>query len=382
MKTNGLLPLFLSQALRSAGVSLLSFFSVVFIFKRSLALTADLQLAIIFVFGFDLVLYIFKFIANCWAENLSQSFGLKRQVYFGQILTALTLLAFLLSDRYFGFIWVAAIFWGLAIGFFWFGRHGLVAKISCSGRYGRALGWGDILETILLSAAPFLGGVLISHFGYPALFLASLAFVILGFGALTPAEEKKTHQDVTLREIFKLFLNHKKMFLTYLSQGAIEVFYGTAFILYVFLIIRQELVFGSFFSLSMLSVVLVGFLVGAWTDKKGKAGLIAFGTFFSACLWVGRLMTRVIGALLFFDILERFLEKTVIMPLEVLSYEKAIDGQSTGRAILFREIAITSGSILSCFFLIALILLGGELRWSFLVAAIISLLPLLIIKKV
>lgn len=124
MKTNGLLPLFLSQALRSLAVSLLSFFSAVFIFKRGLVLTADWQLALTLVFAFDLLLYLFKFIANCWAENLSQRFGLKRQVYLGQILTVLTLVAFLLSDQYFGFIWVAAILWGLAIGFF--GLAGMV----------------------------------------------------------------------------------------------------------------------------------------------------------------------------------------------------------------------------------------------------------------
>ena len=58
-----------------------------------------------------------------------------------------------------------------------------------------------------------------------------------------------------------------------------------------------------------------------------------------------------------------------------------LNGHSTGRAVLFREISLISGSILACFLLIIMTLLEIELKFSFLAAGVLSLLPLLIVES-
>ena len=98
-------------------------------------------------------------------------------------------------------------------------------------------------------------------------------------------------------------------------------------------------------------------------------------------VWLGRALTVNIGIWLILDVLDRMTVSMTGIPLGVLSYQKALDGHSTGRALLFRETAIAVGSILACLLLITVTALKIELRFAFLTAGFFSLLPLLIIKK-
>ncbi len=68
-------------------------------------------------------------------------------------------------------------------------------------------------------------------------------------------------------------------------------------------------------------------------------------------------------------------------PLEVLSYKKAIDGGSTGRAILFRELAIGGGAILGTLFLLIFNFLGLPLKFAFLLGIFFSVARLIMIKE-
>jgi len=367
-----LLPLFLSQSLRAVAVGLLSFFSAVYIYKQTSSFFA--------VFSFFLVLYIFKIIGACLAENLALRFGLKKQIILGHLLTGLALLAFIASKSGLHFLWLAAIFWGLAIGFFWFGRHGLVIKIAQANCFGKTLGTFSAGETILLLGVPIFGGFLTSNFGYNSLFFTALALVFFGFLAILPLKEEKTHQDVNFWQILRLLLSHPKVALAYLGSGFLASIYSEALILYIFLNIKKELGFGAFFSLSMLLVALANYLIGSLVDLKGKRNFIVFGAVISAFVWLGRFLATSRRTLFVWDVVGRIAGGMTGFPLEVLSYEKAIDGRSTGRALLFREVAITLGSILAVFCLMIIVGLRLPLKFAFLLAVPFSLAKILIVK--
>jgi len=367
-----LFSLFLSQGLRSLAVSFFSFFSAVYIYRQTNSLAA--------VFNFFLILYIFKMIGVGLAENWALKFGLKKQMILGHFLTIVTGAFFALSQKMTFSIWLAAVCWGLAIGFFWFGRHGLLAKFGGKDSWGQASGWAGAIETLMVLAGPFLGGILINQFGYLGLFLGAIFLTILGMAVLKPAPEEKTHKDVTFKEIFRLLLTHKKMALTYFSRGGIEAIYSGGLILYLFFLVKKEIALGGFFSLSLILAALVNLLIGRWVDKKGKKELIGLGAVVSFLVWTGRLFVKEIGGFLIFDVLERIGGIMLGIPLDVLSFQKAIDGGSTGRALLFRETAITAGSIFACLLLLLLSFLNLPLSFSFVFGSGLSLFPLLIAK--
>ena len=76
-------PLALNQTFRGIAVSLLSLFSSVYIFQVFSEVTGQKKLAYLAVFVFFSGLYIFKFIANLFAEEIARRLGLKRPIYLG-----------------------------------------------------------------------------------------------------------------------------------------------------------------------------------------------------------------------------------------------------------------------------------------------------------
>lgn len=363
------LPLFLSQGLRSAGVSLLSFFSAVYIYKQTLSLLV--------VFSFFLLLYIFKIIGVGVAENLALKFGLKKQIILSYFLTGLAILAFVSSQNNFSLLWLAAPFWGAANGFFWFGRHGLLLKISEREIYGQAAGEASAFNNLALLIAPFLGGVLINQFDYRGLFWGALTFIFLGMLSLTPLKEEKTHQDVSFKEVIRLLVSHGRMALAYFAVGGIGAIYSTALVLYIFSLVKGEIAMGEFFSLSLLFVALIHWLTGIWVDKKRGRKLLRYGAIASFLVWIARILLGGIIGLFILDIIDRMAGGMVGIPLEALSFQKAVDGQSTGRALLFRETAIGLGSVFACLLLLLFVFLNLPLSFSFLLAAGLSLFLLL-----
>lgn len=380
-KEKKLLPLFLNESLRGMAVSLLSLFSSIYVYKTLFSLTNQPKIALLAVFIYFLSLYGCKFISNLFAEELSLRLGLKKQIYFGLLFLAICLFILVLSLKWPLLLFLASPFWGLSTGFYWFGRHGLMVKTGREEAFGKELGMIGVISTLLLLGVPFLGGALIGLAGYKALFGTSLFFVVLAAFSVRPMREEKTHYDTSLAEIFRLFKTHKRMVLAYMGNSAAGTIYGVVIPLYLFLILKKELSLGEFFSLSMILVALINLIIGRWVDIKGKRGLIAYGSVFQFLVWLGRSLTQNIKVLFTFDIIDRITGGMVGIPLGVLTYEKAIVGRSTGRAILFREIAITSGAILACILMMILALLGVELKFSFLLAAFFSLLPILIVRR-
>ena len=364
-----LLPLYLTQALRRFAISLLSLFTAIYLYRLLGSLS--------FVFLFFLVYHLSKLLTNFFAEEWSLRFGLKKEVWLGQLFWPLILGCFFLSQRISFLVYPAAVFWGISAGLYWFGRHGLMAKIASADGFGQALGKQEIFSLIPALLGPLLGGFLIQAFGYSALFATALVSILLSLLVLRPMLNKRTHIDTSPIEILKLFKTHKRMFLAYFGESAAARIYGIVFPLYLFLILKRELSIGEFFSLSLILVAVLNFLIGKLVDLKGKRELIEFGSIFSFLIWVGRFAFSQVQALFLFDVSDRVVARMTSLPLEVLTYEKALDGGSTGRAILFREMAIEMGAIFVCLALLFL----NNLRLSFVLAAILTLLPLLLVRK-
>lgn len=380
-KETRLLPLFFNESLRGVAISLLTTFSTIFIYKILYFLTGKEKVTILLVFSYFLADYTFKFISTLLAENLSLRIGLKKQIYLGELFLALCLgVLFFVSKNPWLLIFTSPLM-GLSAGFYWFGRHGLMAKIGQKGSYGKELGMAEVIRIVLVLGTPLLGGAIINWLGYQALFLLSLVFIGLSTLALLKLKEEITHYDTSLKEVFHLFREHKKTFFAYLGNSGAGTVYSLVLPLYIFLILRNEFYLGGFFSLSMILAAAVNFFVGSWVDYKGKKGLLTFGSVISSIVWWGRLLSKNPGSLLVLDVIDRLTGGMTGIPLSVLSYEKAIDGRSTGRAILFRELAISLGSVFTCLLILIFVLIGLELRFTFLLAAFLSLFPLLIVRS-
>lgn len=128
----------------------------------------------------------------------------------------------------------------------------------------------------------------------------------------------------------------------------------------------------------MILVALLNFLVGKWVDVRGRQGILKVGAGLASLSWVGRALTRSIPFLLLLDVTDQATSGMTGIPLTTWTYQKALDGHSRGRAILFREMALVSGTVSACIFLILIALMRVDLVYSFLIAAVLSLSPFLV----
>lgn len=378
MKNVKLLPLFLNEGFRSVAVSFVGFFSGIFIYKSVLPILHSPRLAIATVIVFYLGLYFFKAVGCSLAQILAQKFGLKRQMLISQLLFLLFLALISMTIGKIVFIFISSFLWGLSAGFYWFGWHSLMAKECDNHKFGREIGVAGSLTSILLAGAPFAGGLIIYKFGYIGMFVASFISVVVSAFFLPWVKDEKIHHDTSLRDVFRLFTTHKKVFLTYFGHTVAGVIYADLFPLYLFLIIGKELELGEFFTVAILFGAVLNIIVGRLIDLKGNKGFLKFGAVTLSLVWVGRFLTKSASELLILDVITRFTSCTIGIPLNVLSYKKAIDGHSTGKAILFQELAIGVGEIFACILLLTLVLVGVELKFAFLWAAAFILMPLLI----
>lgn len=379
-KTKKLFPLFLNESLQQVALSWLSIFSSLFIYQR-VSEVASKRFALAFVFFSFSIFGVGKILGSCWAEELSLKRGLKFQLGLGLVLRGITFIFLILSIRSVFFLVPAKFLWGLSAGTYWFGWHGLVGKLGVLGKYGRTLGAASLLRGVARFLAPVVGGVLISLGGYQLLFLIAIGLLFLALLPLFTLRGERTHQDTTPKEVIRLFFTHKRAFLAYSSTGAVGTIAATAFILYLALILKKELLLGEFFSASVLLVAVIKFFLGKLVDWRKKEFLV-LGSLARGGVWLGRWLTKSIPLLLGLDVVNDLAIGMVSMPLGVLSLEKAIDGRSTGRAILFRELAITLGDLVTGLVLGIATLFGAPLTLGFIFAVFLALTPTLVrVKK-
>lgn len=378
-KTKKLWPLFLNESLRGIAISWLAIFSSVFIYQRMLEVASQ-RLALAFVFFSLLIFGLGKILGVCWAEESSLERGLKLQLKLGIIGSGVAFILFHLSTRNIFFVIPAKLIWGFSAGIYWFGWHGFMGKLGTYGRYGRAFGEASLLSGAAQFLAPVIGGVLISFGGYGTLFLSAFGLAILALLAIFPLKEEKTHQDTSLKEVLRLFFTHKRTFFAYFSCGILGIITSSCFVLFLALILKKELVLGEFFSLSVLSVAVIRFFIGRFVDWQ-KRKLIVWGSLARSVVWLGRLLTKKIPILLGLNVVDNLAAGMVGMPLDVLTLEKAIDGHSTGRAVLFREVAIGLGQIGAGAALAILAILGLPLTVGFVLAIPLALTPILVTQR-
>lgn len=375
-KTKKLLPLFLNESLRGIAISWLAIFSSVFIYQRVVEVASP-SLALAFVFFSNSIFGFSKILGNCLAEELSLRLGLKFQLNLGLVFMGATFLFFNLSIEKAVFLMPAMLVWGFSAGVYWFGWHGLVGKTSTLGEYGQAFGASSFLRGVASFLAPVAGGALINFGGYRSLFLTAFGMIIIALLATLSFKDKKTHRDTDIREVLRLFTTHKKVFLAYFALGCLGAISSGSFVLYLALILKRELAMGKFFSASVLLVALINLFIGRLVDRR-KRELVVLGSTARSVVWLGRLLTKSIPALLGLNVVNDLAIGMVGMPLGVLTLEKAIDGHSTGRAILFGEAAVGLGYLATGIVLGISAILDLPLTFGFVLAIPLALMPMLV----
>ena len=271
----------------------------------------------------------------------------------------------------------SAILWGAHAGFFWWGYHGYFIKEGDRRHFVRSIGEAGLLQTAASVFSPLLGALIASLFGFSILFLLAGVFMLFTLLILGRDHDRRQRRDIKFQEVFDLVKTHPSISLAYIGSSAEGILYSVAWPLFLFLFFGQVMSLGIIVSSASLIAALFALIVGSWVDKQGERRVVSSGVPLVFASWILRLLGRSLGFFIAADSLWNFGQRMIGLPLNALTYKKAIEGKSTGRAILFRETTLTIGSVFSLLLLLLWVSLGGCLSGAFVLAALFSLFPLI-----
>lgn len=266
--------------------------------------------------------------------------------------------------------------WGIHAGLFWWGYHGYFVKTGESDRFGHSIGEARFLETLAGVLTPFVGAILVSFFGFGALYIFVGIIMLFSLALLGKDHDRRQKRDIKFLSVAKLMLTHKSVTLAYAGTGAETVIYMFVWPIFLFLFFGQVVGLGAVVSVSLLIAALFALAVGGWIDRQGERKIVAVGSPLLVLSWTLRMVKRSAPFFVLADSIWNFGQRMTVLPLIALTYKKALQAESA-KAILFRETALIVGQVISLLILIIWVLGGGSLSGSFVLAAIFSTLPLM-----
>lgn len=375
-----LIHLFLSGVARRVAVTLLAIFSPIYIYLAVKNLGFSQPDAILSVLSYFLIVFLAKLGTLIYSEDLSRRIGFKGTIRISMVPFALFVPALIYaSDQPILFLF-SSLLWGLHAGFFWWGYHGYFIKAGEKDHFGESLGKANFLETVAAVLTPLLGAVVTSYLGFSALFVLVALFMVLSLLLLGKSREKRQKHDIQFKGVMKLIRIHKSVALAYVGAAGEAVLYAVVWPIFLFLFFGKLVSLGMVVSLAALFAAVFATVIGGWADKQGERKIVSIGSPLLGISWLARLFSRSFRAFVVADTFRNFGQRMVSVPLNALSYKKALEAESA-KAILFYETASIIGILISLILLSVWMFFGGDLAGSFVLASLFSLLPLVAVFK-
>ena len=276
---------------------------------------------------------------------------------------------------------LSALFSGMHSGLFWWGYNGYFVKSANKNHFGESLGEVNILETVAAVATPLIGGMIIVAFSFNILFLMSILFIVMSSVLLGKDHDKRQKRDIKFSQVLDLMQKHSKSAVAYVGSSVEGTIALVVWPIYLFLFFNGFIKLGFVVSISALVAALFSLLIGKWADSKHTKQLVAFGAPIVTSSWIIRFLSFTPLFFIVADSMWQFGQRMVGLPLNALSYKKALDHEGSAAAILFREAALALGAIIALSMLCALFYFGYDIRASFILAAVFSILPLLSVLR-
>lgn len=375
-----LLRLFLSGVARRIAITMLALFSPIYIYLSIKGFGYNQTIALLAVFTYFLVAFLIKLITLIYSEDLSRKIGFKKTIR-ASIIPFIVFIPVIIYASSYPILFIAAsILFGLHNGFFWWGYHGYFVKTAEKDHLGKSIGEANFLETMAVVLTPFVGSLVTSLFGFNALFIAASLFMVLSLILLGSGSRRRQRRDINFSGVISLIKSHKSISIAYIGVGGEAIIYLVTWPLFLFLFFGKVISLGVIVSLASFFAAIFATAIGKWVDKQGERKIVSIGSPVLAFSWLIRFFSRSFQAFVITDAIRNFGQRMVAVPLNALSYKKALEAESA-KAILFYETTSIIGVCVALLILIAWVLLGGLLKDAFIFALLFSALPMVAVYK-
>lgn len=275
------------------------------------------------------------------------------------------------------FIWLASFFASLVVPLYWFPYH-LAFTSKCSGRnLGKQIGVVSGISRLVGSFAPFMGGLIITRWGYSSLWFFTIAIMLLSIIPLFIDQYDKKENPAKLKNVITGLRNkkYKPLVISFVGVGIESVVYGILWPIFVFLNLKRLDLLGAISSITLLASLLLVFWTGKKSSKNSKK-LIKFGVKINSFNWLIKAFFTSAFWLTVFDVIYKMASILIWIPFDVLFYKEA--KTNLVEVIMIREISIRIGVLVG----IILSWLVYEFLHSWVVLFAIASLSIIFIGKI
>lgn len=340
--------LYLNLLIRSLALSMLGIFVPIYLLTLGFNMV---EISLYMITNFFIMI-----VASFFSVYLMKTIGVKHTILMSVpfVISDVMLLYFL--SRYEISIFAIAIVGGMGQAFYWMGLH--TNFIKNSGKHGvtKKTGLYFVLPKVSALIGPFVGGALITLYGFPPLIAISAILLLLSAIPLLRTGDFRGRSDF---DISNLFSAERVYFLGFVGEGVRNIFEYFFWPIAIFMVAKSSLEVGLVGSVMQIGTMFLPFLIAKLRHKIDLKIFIRAGAVFYAILIFYLQTLSDPKTMIILSSLMGLLTIMISMPFYTMSVKHSRSFEPS-EWVLYREIGVNLGRIL----VIAIGLLSMKLIFS------------------
>ena len=351
--------LYLTTALRAFAISIIGIFVPIYMLTLEYTLT---QVIFLYIY-----IHFTEIVFAIPAAKIAGRCGFKHLMFFSIPLLIIFYMLLYTIDVFNWPLWFVGITLGISNIMFWLGYHIDFSKNSHYETRGKEIGWERILATSARVTGPFIGGILITFFGFHVVFIIVCIILLTCKIPLFFTEDFKPRADFSYKQVFK----NRSLgdFLAFTARGfetGISILAWPVFIF--FTILGSFTTLGFVSSLAIFSSLLITFIISRLSDINRNL-VLRSGIVFNSVVWIGRMLVKTPLHVYIVDAFHGASTTTLSIPFQAKVYDKTQKADLV-RFMVFREMSIHFGRVL----IFVIMLFVANLQSTFILGALAGLL--------
>jgi MFS family permease len=259
---------------------------------------------------------------------------------------------------------LAAVFSGFQIPLYWLSYRSLFAREGILSDIGREVGLSAISTRFASIAGPALGGLVITFWGFSALFKIALFVVILSGIPFFFMPKHKHELVISFETVLDWLKNkkHRNEELSFLGRHIDNFIYAIFWPVFVYLILGSFEKQGMIASLSLVTSTVMVYVAGRVFDQKHSRNVFNLGVYVNSFMWILRGLTKNIGQLILVEASANALSPFYWITFESLMYERS---REKGEKVIVFMVGRTLVVSLSIFLVLTVAFILASCEWRF-----------------
>jgi len=325
---DGIAAIYINSALRTFAVSLVGIFLPVFLFLRAQDLFGKgIHYGFYGIIIYFLIHRIVVTLSILPAAKIISKIGFRWSIFTANVLLIALLGLLSLANDVIWVIPLAAFLHGLQNPLYWLSYRSLFATEGVLSNIGREVGFSAISTQLAGIAGPVLGGVIITIWGFPALFIVALIVVIISGVPFFFMSKHKHEYAVKIKDVIEWLKKpkHRNEELAFLGRRVDDFVVSLFWPVFVFLVLGNFEKQGLVASLGLVASTVMVYIAGRTFDTKHSYKAYKFGVVGNSIVWIIRGFGRNLSQLLMIETGAAIVSPFYWVTFDSLLYERVRD---------------------------------------------------------